>query len=284
MTAVEGSLTAEVENPHIPPRLGARELPLLVQSGSFLEDRPCLLRQLGGFQSIGGVVKEGFEAKQLAASDLKKNPNLLIEHDAAPPAVETDLAQRCDEISRVMPILEFQGPLVELLVDLTKVATDARSTVDRFAQEPAHQHHVRVDLFIPEPPLASVPPAEHTPGEVDVLLRHRPRSIPLGEGGNLEGRFKGRPGLVTAKKTPIFRTRYGPAQVAERPDPTTITFANGSELKVIAPPDEIAAAIDKANGRLLRLLDTNENGVWINPEHVVHIATVASEHVRPVSG
>ncbi|MGE5746433.1 MAG: hypothetical protein ACM33U_04155 [Solirubrobacterales bacterium] len=72
--------------------------------------------------------------------------------------------------------------------------------------------------------------------------------------------------------------------MAEKQDPTTIIFVNDSELQVIASPDEIAAAIQKAEGELLRLLDTNENAVWINPEHIVHIATVAPEHVRPVSG
>jgi hypothetical protein len=47
-----------------------------------------LLRQPGGLQGIGGVVEEGLEAKQLAASDLKENPDWLFERDAAPPAVE----------------------------------------------------------------------------------------------------------------------------------------------------------------------------------------------------
>lgn len=61
--------------------------------------------------------------------------------------------------------------------------------------------------------------------------------------------------------------------MAEKQDPTTINFVNGSELEVIASPDEVAAAIEKSEGGLLRLLDTNENAVWINPEHVVSIAS-----------
>jgi hypothetical protein len=69
--------------------------------------------------------------------------------------------------------------------------------------------------------------------------------------------------------------------MAEKQDPTTISFANGSELKVIATPDEIAAAIEKGEGELLRLLDTNENAVWINPEHIVHIVSVTPPHVSP---
>ena len=36
--------------------------------------------------------------------------------------------------------------------------------------------------------------------------------------------------------------------MAEKQDPTTISFANGSELQVIASPDEVAAAIEKAEG------------------------------------
>lgn len=69
--------------------------------------------------------------------------------------------------------------------------------------------------------------------------------------------------------------------MAEKQDPTTINFTNGSELKVISPPDEIAAAIEKADGGLVRLLDTNENGVWINPAHIVHIVSVTPAHVSP---
>lgn len=69
--------------------------------------------------------------------------------------------------------------------------------------------------------------------------------------------------------------------MAERQDPTTISFANGSELQVVATPDEIAVAIEKAEGGLLRLLDTNENAVWVNPEHIVHVVTVAAPHVSP---
>jgi hypothetical protein len=61
---------------------------------------------------------------------------------------------------------------------------------------------------------------------------------------------------------------------------TKISFANGSELRVLAPPDEIAVAIEKVQGGMLRLLDTDENAVWINPEHIVHIASVESEHVK----
>lgn len=65
--------------------------------------------------------------------------------------------------------------------------------------------------------------------------------------------------------------------MAEKQDPTTISFANGSELQVIASPDEIAAAIEKAEGGLLRFLDTNENAVWVNPDHIVHVVSVTAE-------
>jgi hypothetical protein len=37
--------------------------------------------------------------------------------------METDMAQRSDAIARVSPILDCHRPLVELLVDLPKVAT-----------------------------------------------------------------------------------------------------------------------------------------------------------------
>ena len=77
------------------------------------------------------------------------------------------------------------------------------------------------------------------------------------------------------------RTRYGSTLMAEKQDPTTISFANGSELQVIASPDEIAAAIEKAEGGLLRFLDTNENAVWVNPDHIVHVVSVTPPHVSP---
>ncbi len=69
--------------------------------------------------------------------------------------------------------------------------------------------------------------------------------------------------------------------MAEKQDPTTISFANGSELQVIASPDEVAAAIEKAEGGLLRFLDTNENAVWVNPDHIVHVVSVTAPHVSP---
>jgi hypothetical protein len=43
---------------------------------------------------------------------------------------------------------------------------------------PTNNHHVRVDLLIPNRALPSVPPTKHALGDLDVLLRHRPRSIP----------------------------------------------------------------------------------------------------------
>ena len=76
--------------------------------------RHRLLRQLRGFQGIGWLVKEGLEAKHLTIADLKENPDRLIERNPAPPAAETDMAQRGDAISRVAPILDHQVPLVEL--------------------------------------------------------------------------------------------------------------------------------------------------------------------------
>jgi hypothetical protein len=147
--------------------------------------RHRLLRQLRGFQRIGWLVKEGLEAKHLTIADLKENPDRLIERNPAPPAAETDMAQRGDAISRVAPILDHQVPLVELLVDLPKVATDACSAADGLTQNPTHEHGVRVDLLIRKPALASVPPSEHAPGELHVLLRHRLHRKPCGFEGFL---------------------------------------------------------------------------------------------------
>jgi hypothetical protein len=57
-------------------------------------------------------------------------------------------AQSCDEVSGVAPILYFQRPLVELLVDLPQVPLDRASTVHWLAQESAHNHCVGVDLLV----------------------------------------------------------------------------------------------------------------------------------------
>src|SRR5215207_2204346 len=137
-------------------------------------DAERLLPKPGGFEGFGWLVKEGLEAKQLAVSDLKEDPHWLIERDAAPPAVEADMAQCGDEISRVAPLLDCHFPLVELLVDLPQVATDARSAAHGLPQDPTHEHDVGVDLLVREHALAGVPPFEHVPGEFDVLLRHHP--------------------------------------------------------------------------------------------------------------
>jgi hypothetical protein len=60
------------------------------------------------------------------------------------------MAQRCYAISRVAPIVDCHCPLVELLVDLPKVATDAFSAAHGITEKPTHEHHVRVDLLIRE--------------------------------------------------------------------------------------------------------------------------------------
>ena len=90
------------------------------------------------------------------------------------------MAQRGDAISRVAPILDRHCPLVEPLVGLPQVATDACSAAHGLTQDPTHDHHLRVELLIREPALPGVSPVEHAPGEFDALLRHHPRSISLG--------------------------------------------------------------------------------------------------------
>ncbi|MGH2982925.1 MAG: hypothetical protein ACRDK5_01510 [Solirubrobacterales bacterium] len=54
---------------------------------------------------------------------------------------------------------------------------------------------------------------------------------------------------------------------------TTISFANGNELEVKPSPDDIAAAIEKAEGELIRVLDSEDCAVWINPEHIVSVTS-----------
>ena len=61
----------------------------------------------------------------------------MIERDATPPAVETDMAQRCDAISRVAPILDRHFPLVELLIDLPKVANGGAGNARRAGSNPS---------------------------------------------------------------------------------------------------------------------------------------------------
>jgi hypothetical protein len=54
---------------------------------------------------------------------------------------------------------------------------------------------------------------------------------------------------------------------------TTISFVNGNELKVKASPDEIAVTIEKAEGELIRVIDSDDYAVWINPEHIVSVTS-----------
>jgi len=61
---------------------------------------------------------------------------------------------------------------------------------------------------------------------------------------------------------------------------TMISFANGKELQVKPSPDEIAAEIEKAEGGLIRVLDSDDYPVWLNPEHIV---SVTSRHIKRVS-
>jgi hypothetical protein len=61
---------------------------------------------------------------------------------------------------------------------------------------------------------------------------------------------------------------------------TMISFVNGNEIKVKLSPDEIAAAIEKAQGELIRVLDSDDYAVWINPEHIV---SVTSHDVKSIS-
>ena len=89
------------------------------------------------------------------------------------------MPQRCDAISRVAPILDYQVPLVELLVDLPQVATDACSAPHGSTQDPAYKYRVGVDLLIREPALPGVPPTEHAAGELNVLLRNKASPCPF---------------------------------------------------------------------------------------------------------
>jgi hypothetical protein len=61
---------------------------------------------------------------------------------------------------------------------------------------------------------------------------------------------------------------------------TTISFVNGNDLTVKASPDEIAATIEKAEGELIRVLDSDDYAVWINPEHIV---SVTSHDIKRIS-
>jgi hypothetical protein len=58
---------------------------------------------------------------------------------------------------------------------------------------------------------------------------------------------------------------------------TVIRFANGRELVVQPSPDEVVRAIRNAEGGLTRVLDTNTNAAWINPEDIV---TISSHRAR----
>jgi hypothetical protein len=55
-----------------------------------------LLPHPGGVEGFGRLVREGLETKVLAVSDLKENPNWLIERHPAPPAI----AQHYDSVSQ----------------------------------------------------------------------------------------------------------------------------------------------------------------------------------------
>lgn len=52
-----------------------------------------------------------------------------------------------------------------------------------------------------------------------------------------------------------------------------ISFVNGNELTVKPSPDEIAAVIEKAEGELIRVIDSDDYAVWINPEHIVSVTS-----------
>jgi uncharacterized protein YlzI (FlbEa/FlbD family) len=60
---------------------------------------------------------------------------------------------------------------------------------------------------------------------------------------------------------------------------TTISFSNGNELRVKPSPDEIAAAIEKIEGEMIRVLDSEDEVVWVNPEFIV---SITSHHIERV--
>jgi uncharacterized protein YlzI (FlbEa/FlbD family) len=62
--------------------------------------------------------------------------------------------------------------------------------------------------------------------------------------------------------------------MAENERTTAISFANGSELKVKASPDEMADTIAQGRGgELVRVIDSDGYAVWINPEHIVSVTS-----------
>jgi hypothetical protein len=54
---------------------------------------------------------------------------------------------------------------------------------------------------------------------------------------------------------------------------TMIRFGDGSQLELKPSPDEIANEIEKAEGRLIRVLDSDHYPVWFNPAYIVSVTS-----------
>ena len=101
----------------------------------------------------------------------------LVDLDTALFPAKSDPAEDNDAVARVAPLVRDKLPLPELLINLLHPSMQSLPSLKRLALKAADDLEVRVQLIRRKVPVASVPAFEPGLNELDVLLRHRRRSI-----------------------------------------------------------------------------------------------------------
>ena len=99
------------------------------------------------------------------------------------PAVHMGLAQRHDAISRVTPLLHSEVHSSNCSSDPAKPAADAFAAAQAAAPSISPRPRISAPWTSSQTYAPRVPPTERVLDELDVLLRHRPLSIPRRRGG-----------------------------------------------------------------------------------------------------
>src|SRR5215204_7111127 len=142
-----------------------------------------LLRQPGGFEGFG-VTQEVPRADDLPASEADELSELLVESDASRPAGHVEMTEDEDRLAEVANLLNlsretFPRPAAIVVPGL------ARAVKTPIGGFPALQGrlnggmplHLGVKLGQEGVKIVGIPGLENTSNCLDVLLRHRPRSI-----------------------------------------------------------------------------------------------------------
>ena len=161
------------------------------------------------------VTKES-KPKQLSFPDLDHGRRRLVELDAPRAAPHMDLPERDNLVARAAPVPDCDLPFLELLIDLTRPLFQAIHSGVGLGPETALDHEVRMNVALPRP-FTPVPAIDQAFDELDVLLRHRLRSISRCTGPDKDFCFSSESTLLLSRKAEAGAVGRGTVSCASSP-------------------------------------------------------------------